>query len=114
MAGLTVAKVASGDYVVGNKKVRTFTVTFDDSYPTGGEALTKATLGLSGKTLISVVPHGAFRNTDATLGIIVSYDHTNSKLVAYWGNAGSVSGMPEVASTTDLSTYSGRLTVTST
>lgn len=111
---LTVAKVTDGASVFGNRKIRTFTITFDSSYVTAGEPLTAATLGLSGKTLIAVIPHGAFRNTDATLGIIVSYDVANSKLVAYWGNAGSVSGMPEVASTTDLSTYSGRITVIAT
>lgn len=108
MAGLTVAKVTDGNYVIGNKRVHTFTITFDDSYVTAGEPLTAATLGFS--KIIEVRAHGPFRNTDATLGIVVSYDHTNSKLVAYWGNAGSVSGMPEVASTTDLSTYSGRIT----
>jgi hypothetical protein len=110
---LTVAKVTGGAYTLGNKKKRTVTITFDSSYPTGGEALTAGDLGVSGRTLIEVIPHGAFRNTDATLGIVVSYDHTNSKLVAYWGNAGSVSGMPEVANTTDLSTYSGRVSVVS-
>jgi hypothetical protein len=110
---LTVAKVTGGAYTVGNKKKRTVTVTFDSSYPTGGEALTAATLGVSGRTLIEVIPHGVFRNTDATLGIVVSYDYTNSKLVAYWGNAGTASGLPEVTDTTDLSTYSGRLSVIS-
>ncbi len=84
-------------------------MTFDNNYPTAGEPLTAATLGYS--ELFAVIPEGAFRNTDATLGILVSYDAVNSKLVAYWGNAGSVSGMPEVADTTDLSTYSGRLIV---
>lgn len=95
-------------YISGNRDVVMRTVTFDSSYPTGGEALTAASFGL--KTLDEVRAHGPFRNTDATLGIVVSYDHTNSKLVAYWGNAGTVSGMPEVANTTDLSTYSGRIT----
>ncbi len=96
-------------FVVSNKDVRHFTITFDSSYPTAGEPLTAADLGC--KVVFAVIPCGAFRNTDATLGIVVSYDHANSKLVAYWGNAGSVSGMPEVASTTDLSTYSGRVLV---
>jgi hypothetical protein len=111
---LTIAKVTNAPDVtgVGGKfKLHIRTITFDSSYVTAGEPLTAADLGSSGRTIFAVLPHGAFRNTDATLGIIVSYDHTNSKLVAYWGNAGSVSGMPEVASTTDLSTYSGRVTI---
>lgn len=97
-------------FVKGNRDDAVFTITFDSSYPTAGEPLTAATLGF--KKLREVRAHGPFRNTDGTLGIVVSYDHTNAKLLAYWGNAGSVSGMPEVASTTDLSTYSGRITVT--
>lgn len=108
---LTIAKVTGATYKtdmkVGDKQWREFIVTFDSSYVTAGESLTAADLG--GRVVYAVLPCGAFRNTDATLGIIVSYDHTNAKLVAYWGNAGSVSGMPEVASTTDLSTYSGRI-----
>lgn len=106
---LTIAKVTGRqDYVAGNRDTKVRTITFDSSYPTAGEALTAADFGL--KTLDEVRPHGVFRNTDATLGIVVSYNHTTAKLVAYWGNAGSVSGMPEVADTTDLSTYSGRVT----
>ncbi len=110
---LTVTPVATNidtrPFVAGNKDFKIVTIAFDDSYVTGGEPLTAASLGA--KAIFAVIPLGAFRNTDATLGIVVSYDMTNSKLVAYWGNAGSVSGMPEVASTTDLSTYSGRLLV---
>lgn len=105
---LTVAKITGADHISGNMRVKVRTVTFDASYPTGGEALTAADFGL--KKLFEVRPHGAFRNTDATLGIAVSYDHTNSKLVAYWDNAGVASGLPEVTNTTDLSTYSGRVT----
>lgn len=104
---LTVAKITGADHVAGNKRYKYRTITFDASYPTGGEPLTASDLGL--KQIVAIVPMGAFRNTDATLGIEVSYDHTNSKLVAYWGNAGVASGMPEVTSTTDLSTYSGRI-----
>lgn len=107
---LTVAKISgvSTDFVEGNKKVRVRTVTFDSSYATGGEALTASDFGL--RVLTEVRPHGAFRTTDATSAVTVSYDHTNAKLVAYWGNAGSASVLPEVTSTTDLSTYSGRVT----
>jgi hypothetical protein len=108
MPGLTLAKVRDADFKDGNKQRLVRTITFDSSYPTGGEALTKATLGVH--RIFEVLPHGPFRNTDGTLGITVAYDYTNSKLAAYWGNAGSVSGMPEVADTTDLSTYSGRVT----
>jgi hypothetical protein len=105
---LTVTKVTGADYVSGNKRVKVRDITFDSSYATAGEALTAATVGL--KTIEQAIPNGAFRSTDATNSIVVSYDRTNSKLVAYWGNAGSASVSPEVTSTTDLSTYSGRIT----
>jgi hypothetical protein len=106
---LTVAKVSGADYTSGNKKVRVRTITFDSSYPTAGEALSASDLGL--KAVQQFIPHGSFRNADGTLGIVVSYDYTNAKLIAHWGNAGTASGMPEVSSTTDLSAYSGRVTV---
>lgn len=105
---LTVAKVTGADHIAGNMRHKVRTITFDSSYPTGGEPLTAGDLGL--KAVFEVRAHGPFRNTGATLGVTVSYDHANSKLVAYWGNAGTASGLPEVTNTTDLSTYSGRIT----
>lgn len=76
---------------------RFVTLTFDSSYPTGGEPLTAADLGFSDNaTELKVIPvrQGA---------IIVSYDGANAKLLAYWGNAGTASVLPEVTATTDLS-----------
>jgi hypothetical protein len=105
---LTIAKVANADFSDANKRHRVRNITFDSSYPTAGEPLTAAQVGL--RAVTEAIPHGTFRNTDGTLGIFVSYDATNAKLFAYWGNAGTVSGAPEVANTTDLSTYSGRMT----
>lgn len=105
---LTVAKVSGADFTDGNKRRRVRTITLDSSYLTAGEALIPADVGL--RVITEAIPHGAFRNTDGTLGVFVSYDVTNQKLLAYWGNAGSASGLPEVTSTTDLSTYSGRIT----
>lgn len=105
---LTVAKVAGADYTVSNKRVRVRTITFDSSYLTAGESLTPADVGL--RVIDEARSHGPFRVTDGTSSIDVSYDHTNKKLLAYWGNAGTASVAPEVTSTTDLSTYSGRMT----
>lgn len=42
---LTVAQALNT--VVGNQRMTVTSVTFDDSYPTGGEALTAADLGLN-------------------------------------------------------------------
>ena len=106
---LTVAKVTGQqDFVAGNRKHKVRTITFDSSYPTGGESLTAADLGL--KSITEIRPHGSFRAAANTSAIEVSFDYTNAKLIAFWGNAGTASVQPEVTNTTDLSTYSGRIT----
>ena len=53
------------------------TVAFDSSYPDGGEALTPADLGLKG--VIAVI-------AEPSAGYVLEYDHTNEKLIAYWGD----------------------------
>lgn len=49
-------------------------VTFDDSYPEGGEAITANQLGLNTLDLVMVAPAG---------GYIMEFDHTNKKIKAY-------------------------------
>ena len=67
--------------------------------------------GLSDSRKIEqVIPNGPFRKSDGSDAVVVSYDFTNVKLLAIWGNAGTASAMPEVTDTTDLSAYSGRVT----
>ena len=110
---LTISRVSGADHVEGNTKVRVRTITFDSSYPTGGESLTAADFGL--RRLFEVRPHGLFRTSSGTTAISVDYDHTNSKLLAYRGidpaNAGGAQvPWQEVANTTDLSAFSGRVT----
>lgn len=105
---LTLSKVANGSFTVGNKKVRTYDVTFDSSYATGGESLVASDVGL--RKIIAVTGDGTFTATEGgTTGVQVAYDYTNSKLQAFWGNAGTASVAPEVTSTTDISTQTGRL-----
>jgi hypothetical protein len=107
---LTIAKIADApDRVSGNRRERRRTITFDSSYPTGGESLVPSDVGL--KRIEEFRTHGEFRAANNTTGINVSYDHTNQKLIAYWGNAGTASAEPEVSNTTDLSTYSGRVSI---
>lgn len=105
---LTIATVAGADHVAGNKRVKVRTVTFDSSYPTGGEPLTAADVGL--KKLTQVIPHGPARNTAGTLAVNVAYDYTNSKLFAY-ETAGTVATPhAEVGNTESLDTYAVRVT----
>lgn len=58
----------------GNMQLVTGVIAFDSSYPTGGEALTPATLGLT--TVAFLVAH-------PTKGLTFEYDYTNSTLLAY-------------------------------
>lgn len=91
--GLTIAPVKS--YVTGDRRTVIADVTFDSSYPTGGEALTASDLGLTGTlTYVNAAP--------APTGHVCPYDRTNSKLMAF-------NGTTEIANTTDLSTVTTRL-----
>jgi hypothetical protein len=57
---LTVAKTLRT--VIGNKKLHAGTITFDATYPAGGEAVTAADLGLRHLDLLTVTA----RNTELT------------------------------------------------
>lgn len=70
-------------------------VTFDSSYPTGGEALTPAQLGLS------VVD---YLGAESAAGYNFAYDRANKKLIAYTAGA-------QVTDKTDLSTVVARIFV---
>jgi len=67
-------------------------ITFDSSYPTGGEAITPANLGLTAKILGII---GMAHDADANL-YVLRYDIDNSKLLVE--NSGA-----QVANATDLS-----------
>jgi hypothetical protein len=56
--GLTIS--ITDKLVFGNKKVRLGTVTFDSSYPTGGEAYTAGLFGLSKLRKVRVDPKGGY------------------------------------------------------
>lgn len=96
---LTVA--LSGDWLEsqGNKRAVVATIAFDASYPTGGESLTAANLGLG------VIDHVTI---GAKSGYVFEYDYTNSKVIAYVEEAVAAGGaLLEVADTTDLATLTG-------
>lgn len=88
---ITIAKVNTDDrnHVVGNRREVVRDVTLDNSYPTGGYALTPATLGVDGALdYIVALP--------TTTGHVFPYDYANKKLMAF--SAGS-----QVSNATDLS-----------
>ena len=71
-------------------------ITFDSSYPTGGEALDLS------KHMPNEIEFISFESDD---GYIFQYDRTNKKILAYYFdyNAGADGAAIEVANTTDLS-----------
>ena len=90
----------------GARKVATVDITFDASYPTGGEALTPATLGFVTLTRVDIDPGD---------GYVFEYDYANEKVLAYWVDT-STDGAPlaQVGNTTDLSSVVARAAVTGT
>lgn len=79
--------------VSGNRRSNIVDVTFDSSYPTGGEALTPAQLGLiSVDTVLA----------DGKLGYTFPYDRTNQKLLAF-------NGTTQAANEADLSAVTTRV-----
>lgn len=71
-------------YVVGDRKRVEATVLFDNSYPTGGESLTAANLGLE-LELNSVDIGAVTTNNAASIDKRAVYDRTNSKLALFTG-----------------------------
>ena len=70
---ITVSNLEFGS--LGNLRCTTGTISMDNGYPTGGEALTKATLGLPSEI--------RFIMFEPTGGLCFEYDHTNEKVLAY-------------------------------
>ena len=72
-------------------------VTFDDSYPTGGEPITAVSYGLSSIDVLLAAPGG---------GYVFEFDHANSKLKAYVGDNDNAADGPlvQVADKADIKT----------
>lgn len=104
MAGLVVLDLDAGppSPVVGAQTKLADVVkgiTFDASYPTGGEPLTAASLGLASVLMAMVQP---------AAGYAFVYDITNSKVLAYRG-AGTGAVLAEETAATDLSAVGTRI-----
>jgi hypothetical protein len=84
------AFVAVGDPVVfGSEKVVRGTFTFDSVYPTGGEAVTAATFGLSSLSWL------ALDNATDVVTKVARWDRANSKIMLFIDDA--VTGIPAQA-----------------
>jgi len=73
-AGAALSLTNNYHSVSGDMRVEGFTVTFDSSYATGGEALTAATMGFHDAREVICEDTGGYRFT---------WDRANSKLLAY-------------------------------
>jgi len=98
MAGLSLAQVNTPrrNHVIGNRREVVTDFTCDTSYPTGGYALTAATLGVD-LSLDFVQVSGS------PGGYSFEYDYSAKKL-KIWASQGT-----EVSNATDLHTLTGRL-----
>lgn len=73
---LTVSNVDSfSQDVWGRHRIAVVEVTFDSSYPTGGESFTPADAGMAEFTFVQVSP-----DADSTAGYVVQYDYVAQKL----------------------------------
>lgn len=73
------------------------TITFDSSYPTGGETLTVSNLGLAYLEDMSFTDSSGY-----TYDITIAAGGATAVIKVYW-SAGSAAAMAEVSNTTDLS-----------
>jgi len=87
--------------VTGNRLTVALKITFDDSYPTGGEALDLTTYVSNIETVM----------VETSGGFVFGYDRTNKKLKAFEaGNDGDA--LDEVDDATNLSTVVTFISVT--
>lgn len=111
---LTFSKVKSS--VIGDLQLKIYDVTFDSSYPAGGEAITPANFGLD--SIIYTVVGNILRDPDTADNVyFVDYDATGKKLVVAGGDFTPAAQGPDIEVSgfgtpiTDLSAYTARLTV---
>ena len=109
---LTVTTSEQG--IMGNKRTVLGSITFDASYPTGGESFDKANIGLVQLDRLMVDPTGGYLfEWDATNAKIkvrqatAAHSHTENTAAAYTQNASTAASTAavagEVANATDLS-----------
>ena len=80
---------------IGNKPMRMVfgTIAFDNSYPTGGEAITLSTYFPGGIECVDVFPQA---------GYVFVYDKANAKVIGYQSDD-AVDPLDQIGNTTDLS-----------
>ena len=101
-------------FVVGDRLCSIVDVTFDSTYPAGGEAVTADTFGF--RNSITAVIGNVLRDPDTADNVyLVDFDATNSKLVVAGGDFTPAAQGPDIEVSgfgtpiTDLSAYTARL-----
>jgi hypothetical protein len=95
--------ILTGPEVPGNRKFVTATVTFDSSYPTGGEAISLVSLGLDRLDFLWAV---------TTDGYVPAWDGSTTapKIELFWVDTTTDgAALAEVTSTTNVSTVVARI-----
>jgi hypothetical protein len=80
--------------VPGDMKYSIKTITFDSSYPTGGESIASTEVGLESIALVLLSPDHN--------GYVAQFDYTNSK-ISLWEAGADGAALDEFASTGDAS-----------
>ncbi len=80
---LTVTEVGAARGIHGTVRETFYDVTFDNSYPTGGEALAAQNVGLDTIYGLTVVGQGLADGTPATTAYVVTWDQVNGKLQVF-------------------------------
>ena len=79
---------------VEGRRMHVYKLAFDDSYPTGGEAIAAGDVGLTRIDDAIIAP---------TDGYVFSWDRTNGKILAYWVDTTTDGAkMAQVVDTTDI------------
>lgn len=89
--------------LTGHQRAHAFDFTMGASYPTGGEPLTPAKVGLIRVETLEIADNAG--------GYVLTYDRANQKLKALYGDNNNAADGPliEVPNGTDLSAITGRL-----
>ena len=110
---LTITQDGRAEVSGSTSKVH-LTVTFDDSYPTGGEAFDADDYGFGRMVSISIA-------NKASNGFVASYDAANKKMMLFQGPPGDAqapvatpaAALPQVGDTEDASAAVFYVTITS-
>jgi hypothetical protein len=85
--------------VIGDKRVTRGQITFDNSYPTGGEVITTQQVGLA--NILNMIIENPVSSTPTTR--MCTFDNTNLKFMLFTSSDGL-----QIANGTDVSAFSAR------